>query len=195
MIQEAAEGEPFDLFVQDETRVGLHTHTGRCLTPIGIKPTVKQQMVFEQNYIFGAVSPLTKYSCWMETDECNTLTMSIFLHVLSKMGDTEVLKIVLLDNASWHKSKQLHIPPNIRLIYLPPYSPELNPMERVWQDLKKHICNKNFQKLEDLLDEISDTVFDMKPEQFESLTSYPYLIEAVEQNLKGTEEQNRLLAA
>jgi transposase len=80
----------------------------------------------------------------------NTECMNTYLKELSKdLGDKEAY--VILDQAGWHRSAELKVPSNIELVYLPPYSPELNPVERFWQYLKnKTIKNVIFETLEEL---------------------------------------------
>lgn len=80
----------------------------------------------------------------------NTHAMNEFLKQLSNaLGDKEA--IVVMDCAGWHKSKKLKIPKNIEIIYLPPYSPELNPVEKFWQYIKSHtIKNKIYETIDDL---------------------------------------------
>ena len=60
------------------------------------------------------------------------------------------LLVIVLDNASFHKAKKLVVPSNIRLIFLPPYSPELNPAEKVWQKFKRAFTNKLFESIEEI---------------------------------------------
>jgi transposase len=80
---------------------------------------------------------------------CDTECFEVFLNELSKQQPDEY-KILFLDNGAFHKSIRLTIPNNIALCFLPPYSPELNPAEKVWAFLKKKLTNKAFEKLEDL---------------------------------------------
>ena len=80
---------------------------------------------------------------------CDTECFEVFLNELSKQQPDEY-KILFLDNGAFHKATRLIIPNNIALCFLPPYSPELNPAEKVWAFLKKKLTNKAFEKLEDL---------------------------------------------
>lgn len=76
--------------------------------------------------------------------------MNEFLDQLSKeLGQTHA--IIVMDRAAWHKSKTLKIPENIKIIYLPPYSPELNPVEKLWQHMKAHtIKNRIYEDIKSL---------------------------------------------
>jgi len=80
---------------------------------------------------------------------CNTECFEVFLEELSKQKPTE-FKILFLDNGAFHKAKRLIIPNNIALCFIPPYSPELNPAEKVWGFIKKKITNKAFKTLTEL---------------------------------------------
>jgi transposase len=101
--------------------------------------------------LFGAFSPINGSSLLLEMPYCNTDTFQIFLDNLSELNKQE-FKIVILDNGAFHKAKRLVIPQNIGLIFLPSYSPELNPAEQIWRLLKKAICNKVFITLDELSD-------------------------------------------
>jgi transposase len=91
--------------------------------------------VFISTYLFGAFSPITGDHFLLEMPLCNGDTFQIFLDQFSNVNPTE-LKLVVLDNGAFHKAKTLLIPQNIILIFLPPYSPELNPAEKIWQKFK-----------------------------------------------------------
>jgi len=85
----------------------------------------------------------------MELPNCNGENFQIFLNELSK-NKPEEFKVIILDNGAFHKAKVLKIPKNIALLFLPPYSPELNPAELVWLYMKRKMTNKIYQTMEDL---------------------------------------------
>jgi transposase len=127
----------------------LHTRTGRVLTAKGVKPVCPYQHKFENTYLYGAFSPINGNSFLLELPYCNTECFQLYIQELSKQNPTE-LKIVVLDNGSFHKSKKLIIPNNIVLIFLPPYSPELNPAEKIWWQIKQEFVCKSFESINDL---------------------------------------------
>ena len=97
----------------------------------------------------------------MELPNCNGENFQIFLNELSK-NKPEEFKVMILDNGAFHKVKSLKIPKNIALLFLPPYSPELNPAELVWLQMKRKMTNKIYKTMEELkleLDKISETLF------------------------------------
>ena len=96
----------------------------------------------------------------MELPYCNGANFQIFLNELSKKKPDE-LKVIVLDNGAFHKGKSLIIPDNIVLIFLPPYSPELNPAELVWLNMKRKTTNIIYKTMEELktnLDQMVETL-------------------------------------
>ena len=87
--------------------------------------------------------------------------------------------VLIMDNASFHKSKQLKVPKNIKIEYLPPYSPELNPQERRFEDIKKFLKNITFKTIEELEKKVTEILFSYTKEQIKSLVSYNYIIKAM----------------
>lgn len=112
----------------------------------------------------------------LELPFCNTETFQIFLNEFSNENPTE-LKIIVLDNGAFHKSKSLIIPENIVLIFLPPYSPELNPAEKVWWLLKREFVCQTFKNMEDLKKHIDKSLEKIiHVNIIKSLCSYDYLM-------------------
>jgi hypothetical protein len=140
-----------NLYCQDESRFGLHTFTGKMLTAKGVKPIAVSQQAFESTWLFGAFSPINGKRMLMEAEECNGIFFQVFPDELSAT-DTDELMLILLDNASFHKHKKLIIPNNIALIYIPPYSPELNLAEKIWQRFKRAFTNRPFKTMEEIHD-------------------------------------------
>ena len=106
--------------------------------------------------------------------QCNSVTFQIYLDEFSKQRETE-LKVIVLDNGAFHKAKSLKIPENIILIFLPPYSPELNPAEKIWAKFKRSFSNQFFKTIEDLTEfvcYISKTLID---EDVKSICRYNYI--------------------
>ena len=87
-----------------------------------------------------------------------------------------------MDNASFHKSKKLKILKNIKIYFIPPYSPEVNPQERRFEDVKKFLKNKIFKSLEEFQQKVTDILFSYTKVQIKSLVSYPYLQKAININ-------------
>lgn len=134
-------------------------------------------MNFKYTYLYKAVNPRTGESFDLVMPIINTEGLNKFLEEFKKyIGERKV--ILIMDNASFHKSKGLTIPDGIEIEYLPPYSPELNPVERVFQDIKKHFKNKIFESLDKLEEKLFDVINSLSENHLKSLTFYPYIKEA-----------------
>lgn len=149
MTKHKSNYESFNIYFQDESRFGLFTRNGKSITLKGVKPVCPFVQDFKNTYLFGAFSPITGSSLLLDMPYCNTECFEVFLEELSKQQPDEY-KILFLDNGAFHKAKRLLIPENVALCFIPPYSPELNPAEKVWAFLKRKITNKAFKKLDEL---------------------------------------------
>jgi transposase len=113
------------------------------LTAKGVKPIAVSQQAFESTWLFGAFSPIDGKRLLVEAAGCDSNFFQVFMDELSRTDNGELM-LVLLDNASFHKAGKLKIPDNTVLIYIPPYSPELNPAEKIWQRFKRAFTNIPF---------------------------------------------------
>lgn len=138
-----------NLYFQDESRFGLMTHTGRCLTSKGVKPIVKYQHAFKNTYLYGSFSPINGDAFIYEIEGTTSEIFYKYLVEFSKYKPTE-FKVIIIDNAGFHSMKNYQIPDNIALIRIPPYTPELNPAEKVWAYIKQYYKNKVFENLNNL---------------------------------------------
>ena len=105
--------------------------------------------MFQSTYLFGAFSPINEASFLLELPYCNTDCFELFLNEFSLINPQE-LKVIVLDNGAFHKAKRLKVPKNIILIFLPPFSPELNPAEKMWAKFKRAFTNKLYKSLEEV---------------------------------------------
>ena len=162
----------------DESRFGLMSRLTRVLTLRGVKPLVPYQHRFENFYLFGAFSPITGSSFLLELPSCTTANFQLYLNQFSSQWPDE-LKIVFLDNGRFHHSKALVIPHNIVLLFLPPYSPELNPAEKIWRHLKDALGNNLFKTLDELSDQLQTLIqLTLQPATIISITAYQYYTHA-----------------
>lgn len=152
----------------------MFTKNGKSLTAKGVKPICPFQQVFQSTYLFGAFSPLTGDHLLMEMPHCNANTFQIFLDEFAKERPTE-FKIIILDNGAFHKCKTLKIPENIKLVFLPPYSPELNPAEKMWAKYKRDFTNRLFESLESLSNYIATFENMTTNEEVIGICSYSYI--------------------
>lgn len=143
-----------EFYFFDESRFGTHSKLGHGWFQKGIRTKVKVKLGFKNFYLYTAANPATGNHFSYLLPKVNTQCFNFYLNALSnETKDKEVILIV--DQAGWHKSRDLIVPGNITLIYLPPYCPELNPVERLWQYIKSHTI-KN--KVYDTLDILEETI-------------------------------------
>lgn len=139
---------------------------------------------FENTFLFGAFSPITGSHLLLELPHCNTDTFQIFLNKFSAL-DKQEFKLLLLDNGAFHKAGRLVIPHNIYLLFLPPYSPELNPAEKIWAVIKKHLTNKAFKTMAELQLEINYIIkTKINLSTVKSITAFPFYLNAYNSILK-----------
>jgi len=138
--------ESVNLYFQDESRFGLMTHMGRCLTAKGVKPIVRYQHAFKNTYLYGSFSPINGDAFVYEIEGTTSEIFHKYLVEFSKYKPKE-LKVIVIDNAGFHSLQKFDIPKNTKLIRIPPYSPELNPSEKIWHYIKQNYKNKVFENL------------------------------------------------
>jgi transposase len=159
------------MYFQDESRFGLMTHVGRCLTAKGVKPVVTYQHAFKNTYLYGSFSPINGDAFILEIDGVDTKIFEAYLQGFSKQKPEE-LKILIIDNAGFHSTKNISIPENIILVNIPPYSPELNPAEKIWHYIKSRYKNHLFGNMENLKNWLyQDIVQNLTPERIMSITN------------------------
>ena len=166
-----------NLYFQDEARFGMMTHLGKYLTASGIKPIVSFQHVFKTTYLYGSYSPINGDSFVLEINGVDTDIFEAYLNEFSKHKPNEY-KIVVIDNAGFHSTKNIEVPENIFLLRIPPYAPELNPCEQIWQYIKNRYKNQRFETMEKLTDWLNDMVNKMTPEIIKSITGNHHYINA-----------------
>jgi transposase len=150
----------------------------RRITLTGVKPLGLVEYGFETFYLYGAVEPTTGESFFLELPQLNTINFQIFLNEFAHSYQ-DTLNIVVMDNGSCHKAKSLVIPDNVVCLFLPPYSPELNPVERLWQDMKDQLAWLLATALEELERQVETIIRHYAKAAIQSLTSYPYFVQAV----------------
>ena len=126
-------------------------------------------------YLFGAYSPITGDHFEFEFPQCNGDNFQIFLDEFSKQ-DQDEFKIVLLDNGAFHKVSKLVIPKNIKLVFIPPYSPELNPSEKIWWKMKRAFTGKLHEALDGVSDFITDQVKALSKDIVKSICGFEYIL-------------------
>ena len=162
-----------NLYFMDESRFGLKAITRRALAPRGHRPIVPYQHRFQNFYLFGAYSPLNGHHFTLELPRCNGDMFQLWMEQFSQSLDEGVFAIVVLDNGAFHKRKDLVIPANIGLLFLPPYSPELNGAERIWDYAKRGCANRYFETLDALSNQVEIRMKTLTKERVASIVGSP----------------------
>ena len=185
-VDEALKGNrnnlPVLVMFQDEARFGRLSLPQRCWAPAPMRPVVVQGVVREYSYTYAGVAPMSGEMDWMIASSMNTTEMTAFLrHVGSRHSDQFV--VMVLDGAPSHRAIQLAIPENMALVRLPPYSPELNPVEHLWDEIReKHFANRVFDSMGAVIAQVVDAIDDWEssPDAVRSLSAWPWIVESLQ---------------
>lgn len=169
---------PVKVWAFDESRFGLQTIQRRRITARGVKSVGRFQHRFENFYLYGSVAPASGDAFFVGLPKLDRDHVQLFLDTFAQ-ARSDTLNVLLLDNARSHTAKDLRVPENVILWFQPPYAPEVNPVERVWQDLKQDLAWNCFETLAALQARIVDLVQAYDAATLQSLTAYPYLMRAL----------------
>ena len=148
--------ERVDIWFQDEARFGQQNTTTRLWAPKGSRPRAVQQQQFEYAYLFGAVCTSTGKTEAIISPFANSEAMKLHLAQISARTEVGRCAVVIMDGAGWHQTSLENEFDNLFIIKLPPYSPELNPIEQVWSWLRQHyLANRTFEGYDDIVDACS----------------------------------------
>ena len=168
--------ENIRLMFWDESIFGRITNIRSCWCPSGVRPVVSSLKVREFVYGYGAVDPCGGDSCFIVAGGCNTEWTNEYLAILSKRFPNDYI-LLCGDRASWHKSNGLIIPDNIELFFIPPATPEMNPMEQIWEELKeKDFDNRFFKTLNKLVDQLCISFNNLPSETVKSITARDWIL-------------------
>ena len=165
------------LFSQDETRYGLLPVINRRITLRGIKPVAEIDARYESVYLYGAVEPLTGERFFLEFSHITSECFQCFIEKFSE-AFADSLNVLVLDNGRFHQAKSLEIPENIVFVFLPPYSPELNPIERLWQDMKAKLFLQTYKTLAAMQTKVTEILRDYSDITIAKLTGFSHFINA-----------------
>jgi transposase len=171
--------EQVDVWFQDEMRIGQRGTQTRLWARKGTRPRVVRQQQSESAYIFGAVCPQLGSAVGLVMPHANTEAMSHHLQALSEAVPAGRHAVLVLDRAGWHTTPKLPQFPNVSLLLLPAGSPELNPAEQVWQQLRdRHLANRCYDGYEQIVDACCDAwnAFTQIPGAIRSLCSRSWAI-------------------
>jgi transposase len=175
------EGKPLRLIFQDEARFGRMVRLRRCWSPMPHRPVVFNGYQREYTYLYGAVSPLDGTFEHMISESMNTVKMGEFLAQVAAAHADELV-VMVVDGASSHTSKELLLPSNVRLLRLPPYSPELNPCENIWLHIRSRFFpNRIYPSMDKVKKQLSDSlpVFSSNKKFIKRVTAWNWIIDAI----------------
>lgn len=159
----------------DESRFGTHSKIGCGWFKRNTRPTVKMKLGYKNFYLYSGVDAKDGSSFSLIMPSVNTETMNVFLAELSQEYSSDKLALIM-DGAGWHKSSDLKVPENIKIFFLPPYSPELNPVERLWLYIKQRILsNKIYQTIDDLENTLCEFINGLSKEVVKNICTASYL--------------------
>jgi hypothetical protein len=133
--EKAIDSDKIEVWFADEARIGQKNKITRRWAKRGTRPSAPRDQRTASTYIFGAVCPKEGKGAALILPTCNTEAMNLHLAEIAEIVAPGAHAVLMLDQAGWHLSTRLVVPPNITIIALPPKSPELNPVENVWQSL------------------------------------------------------------
>ena len=158
------------LMFQDEAGFGRINKPKSCWCPNGIRPTVPCHHIREYRYAYGAVDPMDGASFFLVMPYCNTQCMQVFLNHLRLAYPEDIIALVC-DGAAWHKSGKLKVPDGMTLLHIPPYTPEMNPIEQIWRELRTQgFRNEVFPTLKKVVDRLCDTICHLSRNTIISIT-------------------------
>ena len=168
------------VWFQDEARIGQQGTLTDVWAEKGSRPTAVKQTEYEWCYLFAAVNPLTGASSALVSPTVNTVLMNKHLEFISEEAGPGSHVVLVLDQAGWHVSKALKVPRNMTLLPLPPYSPELNPVERVWGYLRSHyLSNRVYRDYDQLFDETTIAWNRLDQTRLQSVTETAWVRRAI----------------
>ena len=167
-----------EIWFQDEGRFGQKGRVAHRWWVRGERPLGQCDRRFSSAYIFAAVCPATGAEFALVMPKANTKAMNVFLRDFSKSIEPGVHVFLVMDQAGWHNAKETRIPDNITPLPLPPYSPELNPVERIWLYLRERFLSHRLLNDYNAIVEACCEAWkalSADPDRLRSLTSYPWI--------------------
>ncbi len=166
---------------QDEARFGRISDIRRCWAPKPLRPLCQAMLTHQYTYAYSAVDVCSGETDSLILPHVNTACMQLFLDEVSARHPNERI-VMVIDGAGWHRAHALKVPQNIHLLRLPPYAPELNPVEHVWDEVReKFFHNRVFPSLKALERHLMRALqsLERNPHTVASIVSWPWIIGAL----------------
>jgi putative transposase len=155
---------------QDEAGFGRISSPSSCWAPPKERPCTPYQIVRQYRNVYGAVCPTTGESHFEVHGKNNGENFQLFLNGLSEKFPHYYI-VLCCDNASWHKNKEIKIPRNIKICFLPPRTPEMNPIEQIWKEIRKRgFKNVIFDSIDAVINKFWDVVDNLEKSVIMSIT-------------------------
>ncbi len=149
----AARGKRIEIWFQDEARIGQKNKITRRWAKRGTRPSAPRDQRTRSAYLFGAICPEQGKAAGLVLPWCNTAAMDLHLTEISRAVAPDAHGVVIMDQAGWHTTAKLTVPDNISIVMLPSRSPELNPVENIWQFMRDNwLSNRVFKSYNDIVD-------------------------------------------
>ena len=156
LVPDEVKTQQIDIWSEDEARIGQQGSLCRIWAKRGTRPRKVKQRQFISTYLYAAACHATGESCALILPSANTDMMNLFLKELSNKIENGRHVALIIDQAGFHIAHELQVPSNITLIPLPPYSPELNAVEQIWEWLRNHhFSNQCYKNYEDIVEKVS----------------------------------------
>jgi len=147
----------------------------------GLRPVAHKQIIREYTYVYSAFAPMSGGMDSFILPDMYADTMGVFLDEVSKRHPNEII-LMIMDGAPCHRAGGLRIPENIRILHLPPYSPQLNPSENMWDEMReKAFANRSFSSMKDLEEHLCETLraYENKPDTVQSICKWKWISDAI----------------
>ena len=152
-MAELPDNKPIEIWFQDEARIGQKNGQTRLWAKRGTRPRQPADQRYQNAYIFGAICPARGTGAALMLPYANTEAMQMHLIEISRQIARKAHAVLLMDRAGWHTTDKLNVPKNITIILLPSRSPELNPVENIWQYIRQNwLSNRVFETYDAIID-------------------------------------------
>jgi transposase len=152
-LAELPDNKPIEIWWQDEARIGQKNGRTRLWARRGTRPRLPADQRYQNAYIFGAICPARGKGAALLMPYANTEAMQMHLIEISRQIARKAHAVLLMDRAGWHTTGKLNVPKNITIILLPSRSPELNPVENIWQYIRQNwLSSRVFETYDAIID-------------------------------------------
>lgn len=167
-----------NVLFQDEARFGRLSEPRDCWAPAKYRPDIPAQVVREYTYVYGTVCPFDGSTCYLILPAMDGACMNVFLGELATRY-ADYYMLIVYDGAPCHSPGVLSIPENMRLVKLPPHSPQLNPVENNWDDMRETFFhNRTFDSMKAVEDQLVMACrhYELQAETIQSMTAWDWIV-------------------